>query len=298
VSSPLNVDGRVPHVGATLSFSGARPAGVDATGEVGIVAAATSTDVNSSVTNVMSTPLRNPSRRCCRAVSAQGPLRKATGWATCVRWRRACLHLPMLHYWHCPHIGILVGVLLGTLTASTEEMDVFAGPRSATVASDRPAAWSQTSGEWKRLEDRQVGYALRYPSDWSIGGQVAATEFATGSRCRSARVVDFEPAPGSGPGAQVRHSFVQVCAKSIEGGESLEDFMRHIYGASLARTFDMADFNGLSAYQAREQTPPRMIFTEIKNYRIQIYSSVVADLEKYLTRRAQVEHILASFSVI
>jgi len=89
-----------------------------------------------------------------------------------------------------------------------------------------------------------------------------------------------------------------VCAKSIEGGESLEDFMRHIYGASLARTFDMANFNGLSAYQAREQTPPRMIFTEIKNYRIQIYSSLVADLEKYLTRRAQVEHILASFSVI
>jgi hypothetical protein len=39
-------------VGGTLSFSGARPAGVDVTGEVGIVASAASTAVNSSVTNV------------------------------------------------------------------------------------------------------------------------------------------------------------------------------------------------------------------------------------------------------
>src|SRR5262249_34120278 len=130
----------------------------------------------------------------------------------------------MLHYWHYPHIGILVGVLLGTLTTSTEEVNFFAGPTSAAGASDRLAAWSQTPGEWKRLEDRQVGYALLYPSDWSVEGQVAATEFAIGSRCRSVRVVDFEPAPGSGPAAQVRHSFVQVCAKPIEGGESLEDF--------------------------------------------------------------------------
>jgi hypothetical protein len=206
--------------------------------------------------------------------------------------------LPMLHYWHYPHIGILVVVLFGTLSTSTEEVHSFAGPRGAAIASDWLAAWAQTSREWKRLEDRQVGYTLLYPSDWSVEGQVAATEFAIGSRCRSVRVVDFEPAPGSGPGAQVRHSFVQVCAKSIAGGESLEDFMRHTYGGLLARTFEMADFNGLSVYQTREQKPTRMIFTEIKNYRIQIYSSVVADLEKYPTRRGQVDNILASFSVI
>src|SRR5262249_13830796 len=29
--------------------------------------------------------------RCGRAASAQGPLRKAPGWASCVRWRRASL---------------------------------------------------------------------------------------------------------------------------------------------------------------------------------------------------------------
>ena len=38
-------------VGPTLSFTGPRPAGVDATGEVGIVAAATNAVVDSSVTN-------------------------------------------------------------------------------------------------------------------------------------------------------------------------------------------------------------------------------------------------------
>ncbi len=43
-------------VGGTLSFSGALPAGVEATGEVGIVASATSTSVNSSVTNLTISP--------------------------------------------------------------------------------------------------------------------------------------------------------------------------------------------------------------------------------------------------
>lgn len=38
-------------VGTTLSFAGARPAGVDATGEIGIVASAVSAVVDSSVTN-------------------------------------------------------------------------------------------------------------------------------------------------------------------------------------------------------------------------------------------------------
>jgi hypothetical protein len=43
-------------VGVTLNFNGARPAGVDAAGEVGIVAGAASTSVNSSVTNFTINP--------------------------------------------------------------------------------------------------------------------------------------------------------------------------------------------------------------------------------------------------
>jgi hypothetical protein len=43
-------------VGVTLNFSGARPSGVDAAGEVGIVAGAASTAVNSSVTNFTISP--------------------------------------------------------------------------------------------------------------------------------------------------------------------------------------------------------------------------------------------------
>jgi Na+/H+ antiporter NhaD/arsenite permease-like protein len=38
-------------VGGTLTFNGARPAGIDATGEIGMVAAAVSAVVDSSVTN-------------------------------------------------------------------------------------------------------------------------------------------------------------------------------------------------------------------------------------------------------
>jgi hypothetical protein len=43
-------------IGSTLLFSGARPAGVEATGEVGIVASAASSTVNSSVTNFSISP--------------------------------------------------------------------------------------------------------------------------------------------------------------------------------------------------------------------------------------------------
>ena len=43
-------------IGATLSWSGALPAGVDAAGEVGIVASAFSTAVDSSVTNLTIRP--------------------------------------------------------------------------------------------------------------------------------------------------------------------------------------------------------------------------------------------------
>jgi hypothetical protein len=51
-ASPTDPDTAVTgQVGPTLSFTGPRPAGVDATGEVGIIAAATSAVVDSSVTN-------------------------------------------------------------------------------------------------------------------------------------------------------------------------------------------------------------------------------------------------------
>ena len=43
-------------VGGTLTFSGARPAGVDATGEVGMVGQATSAVIDSSVTNFVIDP--------------------------------------------------------------------------------------------------------------------------------------------------------------------------------------------------------------------------------------------------
>jgi len=56
-TTPRDADsGLDGQVGSTLTFSGPRPAGVDATGEVGIIAAAVSAVVDSSVTNMTITP--------------------------------------------------------------------------------------------------------------------------------------------------------------------------------------------------------------------------------------------------
>ena len=197
-----------------------------------------------------------------------------------------------------PQIPNFASGFVGTTTASDRQATSFSRSNEASVGADRVAARSQTPVEWRRLEDRQVGYALLYPSEWSVEGQVAATEFATGSRCQSVRVVDFEPPPGSGPGAQIRHTFLQVCGKPVQDGQSLDDFMRRTYGALLERTFVRVDLNGLPAFRSREEQPTKVIFTQTKNHRIQIYVALVADPGKYEARKAQVEKILASFSAI
>ncbi len=194
--------------------------------------------------------------------------------------------------------GILPIALLGALALDAGEAGSVVGAKAATIATGRLAAWAQTPAEWERLEDRRVGYALRYPAGWSVGGRVAATEFAVGARCRSVRVVDFEPPADAGPGAQVRQSFVQVCAKPLRDGAPLEDFMRRTYGALLASRFEKAELNGMLVYRSTRKAPARLIFTQTADYRIQLYSSVTAAPEDYARRLAQVEEILASFSRI
>jgi hypothetical protein len=187
-----------------------------------------------------------------------------------------------------------------TMFATPTAIDFRAVRTGAAAATRRPAPRSQTPGEWKRLENRQVGYTLLYPADWSVEGQVAATEFAVGSQCQSVRVVDSQPAPDSGSGARMQQSFLQVCAQRIVGAESLQDFMRRSYGARFARIFEAADVEGLFVYRSkdREGQPATMLFTEIKGQRIQVYCSVAADVAKFATRMAQVEDILASFAAI
>ena len=123
----------------------------------------------------------------------------------------------------------------------------------------------------RRLEDRLVGYALFYPDGWTVGGLVAATEFAVGAQCQSVRIVDFEPPPDSGLGAQVLQSFVQVCAKLVWKDVPLADFMHQTYGASLFIRFREAVLNGIAVYQTKGEASTMTIFMQIEDYRIQVF---------------------------
>jgi hypothetical protein len=211
--------------------------------------------------------------------------------------------VPPSHRWRSEPIlraGTVAVVQRSTPGTSARAPHPTAQMAQAAAGTRPPSAQSRATEPWKRLENRQIGYVLLYPTDWSVGGQVAATEFAVGGQCQSVRVVDFEPTPGSGPGAQIRQSFVQVCAKRIAGADSLPDFMHRTYGAQSTRTFEMARLNGLSVYRTRnkEEQTTRMLFADIGDQRVQVYGSVVAGVADIATRTAQVADILASFAAI
>jgi hypothetical protein len=170
------------------------------------------------------------------------------------------------------------------------------GGANAQVA-DRPAA---DQPPYLRLQDRLVGYSLRYPRSWKVKRQaVGGAEFVTGARCASVRVVDFEPPPesGAGGGGFLRHSFVQVCARGLTDRSSLDEFMRQTYPRSLRAQFELAKVGGVRAYTARKRDQT-VIFLQTDDYRIQILASVVASPEKLATRRAQVRRILGSFALV
>jgi hypothetical protein len=161
------------------------------------------------------------------------------------------------------------------------------------------AGWSGGSAADKRndprLRDELVGYSLRYPRGWEVTRRpVGGTEFAAGARCRSVHVVDFAPPPESG-GGFILHSFVQVCARPLTGGSSLDDFMRHTYRDSLLAQFEVTKLGGVRAYAARKGDQ-NLIFLQTGAYRLQLYTSVVAAPAKRAVRRAQVRGVLRSFA--
>jgi hypothetical protein len=189
-----------------------------------------------------------------------------------------------------PRRVLLLALLAGSLTAA----GLGGGVAATAPARDRPAA---EKPRYLQLRDNLVGYSLRYPRGWKVERRpVGGTEFSAGARCRSVRVVDFEPPPDSGAGF-VLHSFVQVCARRLADGSSLEEFMRTTYGDSFLEEFDSAKVGGVGAYAARK-TDQSVIFLQTNDHRIQIHSAVVADAEKRATRRAQVRRIERSYSLL
>jgi hypothetical protein len=144
----------------------------------------------------------------------------------------------------------------------------------------------------RTLRNDRVGYSLSYPRSWKITGKVAATQFAAGARCRSVRVVDFS----AGPAATVRQSFVQVCWKRA-AGLSLDAFMRKTYGGRLADLFERTRLGGVPAYRTRGPRMSRTFFLQTHAYRLQVVATIVAAPAERTKRLAQVNRILASFSV-
>jgi hypothetical protein len=153
------------------------------------------------------------------------------------------------------------------------------------------------AAQWKRLSDATIGFSLLYPGEWSVDGQVIATEFSSGAVCCSVRMIDFEPPPDSGAAAPVEQSYVQVCAKPLELNDSLDQYMRRVYGESLDQIFVITDLNGTRAYQAKSQGRAQTIFAENQSGLVQIVTFVTAAPEQLPERQAQVETILGSVTL-
>ena len=155
-----------------------------------------------------------------------------------------------------------------------------------------------TGSSWARLTDSSIGFSLCYPADWSVDGQVIATQFAVGAQCRSVRVIDFAPPLDSGAAAAMEQSLVQVCAKPLDADDSLDQYMRRVYGDRLQHTFAITDLDGTPGYQSTGRGQTRTIFAQHRNSLIQIVTTVAASPEKTPERQAQVEKILGTFTML
>ena len=146
-----------------------------------------------------------------------------------------------------------------------------------------------------RLADRVVGWSLAVPDGWSTGGRVYATAFASGSRCRSAFVLDRRPPSESGPGPSVSRSFVQVCAR-LADGRSLRAYLVATYGGGFATQFEPVRIDRRPAFRTR-RSQPALVFVQTRDHRLQLASSVTPFPEDRDRRRAQVDRVLESFRI-
>jgi hypothetical protein len=144
-----------------------------------------------------------------------------------------------------------------------------------------------------RLADPVVGWSLAVPDGWRIGGRVNATAFATGSRCRSAFVLDRRPSGESGPGPSISRSFTQVCARPADG-RTLREFLATTYGDGFIAQFEPVRIGHRAAFRTRH-SQPALVFLQTRDHRLQLASSVTPFPEDRDRRRAQVDRALASF---
>jgi hypothetical protein len=163
-------------------------------------------------------------------------------------------------------------------------------------------AWSAGDGTGARapsppghtLRNDRVGYTLSYPRGWKVAREVVSTAFAADASCESVRVVDFAP-PTTVRSGKILQSFVQICAKRVRDGSSLDKFMRETYGRAMS-SFEKTRLGGLPAYRTKDGSANTTFFLQTPKHRLQVVGAVVADSGKRARRLAQVQRILSSLS--
>lgn len=185
--------------------------------------------------------------------------------------------------------------LAGGYGCSTEAEDTGqSGQRARSEV--RSAAETETIATGGVLEDDAVGYSLSYPRTWEIAGQVVATEFAANADCRSVQIIDREPPPDAGPGAQVLSSLVQVCSRRLDDGTPLEEFLRKTYDDELFARFRRTTAGGVTAFTTGTAVNS-ITFLQTDAHRLQVVTAAVADPKDRHQRIAEVEAVLESLSV-
>jgi hypothetical protein len=190
--------------------------------------------------------------------------------------------------------AVLCAVLGGFACSNGDEETGVIGP--TTGLGFETVTETGTTPRPHVLVDDAVGYSLSYPRTWSPAGALAATEFAAEADCRSVGIVDREPPPDAGPGAEVRSSFVQVCSRPLTDDAGLEEFLRMTYDEELLAGFRRTTVGNAGAFTTGTAVNS-ITFLQSDTHRLQVLTAVVGEPGEQQERIAQVEEVLGSFAL-
>lgn len=176
-------------------------------------------------------------------------------------------------------------------TMSAPAPSTTSGPQASTT---RPTSTTPTTrGTTATTAAASRDFTMEYPAGWGPAGQIQATAFANGATCGSALIVDRAPPEGSGPGARVEQSYVQVCWRPLDG-QTLAAFMAATYGS--VGGFQTTTLAGRPAYVSRAGTSSTY-FVDTSARRYQVVTSVTATAAIEATRLAEVDRTLKSLTL-
>ncbi len=180
-------------------------------------------------------------------------------------------------------------------TTLAPQASTTSGPQASTTrpTSVTASTTQTTRGSTATTAAASRDFTVEYPSGWGAAGQLQATAFSNGATCGSAVIIDRAPPDGSGPGARVEQSYVQVCWRPIDG-RTLAAFMAATYGS--VGGFQTTTLAGRPAYVSRAGTSSTS-FVDTPSRRYQVVTSVTATAALEATRLAEVDRILKSLTL-